>query len=75
MIKITILGFKALINLFALKDVSSGRYSFVSANLYSFEFSYPDGEKNVTIILILSKLFFKVSIIGLAISNSPKEET
>ena len=62
-------------NLFALKDVSSGRYSFVSANLYSFEFSYPDGEKNVTIILILSKLFFKVSIIGLAISNSPKEET
>jgi hypothetical protein len=73
--KIAILGFTVLTNLFALQELSSGRYTFESAYPYFFEFSYPEGEKNVTIIFRLSNLFFNDSIMGLAISNSPKEET
>ena len=41
----------------------------------SFEFSNPDGEKNVTIILRSPIFDFKDSISGFAISNSPKDAT
>lgn len=75
MIKTATFGFTISTNFFAFNDVSSGRYTNESAVVKFFEFSRPDGEKKVTMTLRSDIFDFNDSIIGFAISNSPKDAT